>query len=681
MTIADDDQNPRPEKNIEKSLDAIAALRHAMEQRLADDQTSKETEPPSPSSPSSAASAEPAPEPAPPPQQSQPPEKAGTTTSSSPSDVFPSYDPAEWSRIMTRIAERSQKLIFEFMERNKGTPINIPPFDPARFSEAFSELIGRTINDPERFFQAQMALWQGYSQIWQSTLARLQGKPVEDAVKTPFIDRRFQDQDWQSNWLFDYLKQIYLLTTQQMQSWVQTESAKLDPKLAQKVEFFTRQIADAIAPTNFWLTNPEVLRTIFETGGESLIKGLENLLNDLERGKGDLRISMTDTSAFKVGENLATTPGKVVYQNHLMQLIQYAPSTPTVYQTPLLILPPWINKFYILDLREKNSMIRYLVAQGHTVFIVSWVNPNAKHALVNFEDYMSDGALTAMREVKRLTQSTDVNMVGYCIGGTLLATTLAYLKAIPEIPSNLPNVKSATYFVTLVDFAKPGDLGVFIDEELIKVAEERMAKQGYMDAASISSVFSMLRSNDLIWSYVVHNYMLGKGPLPFDILYWNSDSTNLPAIMHSYYLRRMYLANKLIEPNALSMKNVPIDLRTITTPTFMLSAREDHIAPWKSTYSGTQIYKGPVTFVLADSGHIAGVVNHPSANKYGYRTNNAPCPPSADEWLTTSVAHKGSWWPEWMKWLEPYTGPHVPAREVENGLENAPGSYVKVRAV
>jgi polyhydroxyalkanoate synthase subunit PhaC len=439
-------------------------------------------------------------------------------------------------------------------------------------------------------------------------------------------------------------------------------------------------MVDAISPSNFWMTNPEVLRSVYKTGGESLLKGLENLLADLESGKGDLRIRMTDAGAFRLGENLATTAGKVVFQNRLMQLIQYAPSTPEARRVPLLILPPWINKFYILDLREKNSFIHPLVAQGHTVFCVSWVNPDASYAAVDFEDYMVDGALTAMREVARATGEKDINIVGYCIGGTLLASTLAYLKGLPALPDDLPNAQSATYLVTMTDFAEPGDLGNFIDDDLLKLADERMNRQGYLDAATMATVFNLLRSNDLIWSYVVNNYLLGKDPAPFDILYWNSDSTNMPAAMQRTYIREMYKANNLIKPNGLSLKGVSIDLRKITVPSFLLSTREDHIAPWKSTYAATQIYRGPVKFTLAASGHIAGIVNPPAANKYGYWTNDA-CPASPEDWFKSAEEHKGSWWPEWHKWLDMYAGDKVPARAVKDGIEDAPGSYVKVRVV
>ncbi|HUY67711.1 MAG TPA: alpha/beta fold hydrolase, partial [Alphaproteobacteria bacterium] len=382
---------------------------------------------------------------------------------------------------------------------------------------------------------------------------------------------------------------------------------------------------------------------------------------------------------FKVGRNLATTKGKVVFQNELIQLIQYAPLTPNARRVPLLIMPPWINKYYILDLGEKKSFIRYLVEQGFTVFCISWVNPDARHADMNFEDYMELGALAAMREVKRATGEDQINVLGYCIGGTLLATALAYLKAAPR--ADLPAVTSATFLVTLTDFSDPGDLGVFMDEAQIVAIEERMKKQGYLEAEAMATTFNMLRANELIWSFVINNYMLGKEPFPFDILYWNADSTNLAAAMESFYLRKMYLQNKLVQPGGVSMKGVPIDLRVIDTPAFLLSTREDHIAPWRATYAATQLYKGPVTFVLSGSGHIAGVVNPPAAKKYSYFTKDGTCPPQPDDWLKNAVAHDGSWWPEWTVWLASFSGDQIPARDVKDGIEDAPGSYVKVRAV
>ncbi|MDE1901464.1 MAG: class I poly(R)-hydroxyalkanoic acid synthase [Alphaproteobacteria bacterium] len=581
---------------------------------------------------------------------------------------------------MVHVAERSQDLLRGFFDRMRDKPIETMPFMPGPMMDSFTELSNRLLSDPEAYTEAQLAMWQHMIDITRSTLLRAQGASIPATAAAEKTDKRFKAKDWQTNWMFDFLRQSYLSTADEARRLVQHESRHINDKMAKKIDFYTRLFVDATAPSNFWLTNPEVLRAIQESGGENLVKGLENLLHDIERGNGTLRIKMSDYSAFEIGRNIASTPGKVVYQNDLMQLIQYAPSTPDARRVPLLILPPWINKYYILDLREKNSLIRWLVAQGHTVFCVSWVNPVKRHALTQFEDYLDKGALAALREVKRITGEPDVNVTGYCIGGTLTACLQAWLAAQDSYPADLPKIISSTYLTTMVDFAQPGDLGVFIDEEQIALLEDRMARQGFLDAGSLMMTFNLLRANDLIWPFVINNYMLGREPFPFDILYWNTDSTNLPAAMHSYYLRKMYMENKLVVPDALRMLDTPLDLGIIETPSFLLATREDHIAPWTSVYAATQIYKGPVTFVLSGSGHIAGVVNPPDAGKYDYWTHTA-CPENAEAWLAAAAHHKGSWWPAWARWLDQYAGETVPARAVISGLEDAPGSYVKVRAV
>jgi polyhydroxyalkanoate synthase len=661
MNLADDNQNPKPRKPIAKSLASIAALRSMMEMKLAQAQKEKpDAESPAPPSGETRRTA--------PPKQEKKP---------APETEFKPPDPAAWSRIMFRIAERSEKLMEDYIARTREGPGYAPGCDPAHLGMVFLGFINRMMHDPKLFAETQISLWQGYAKIWQSIFARLGGTPIEPAIAPTPGDKRFQDEAWQTIWLFDFIKQSYLLTAGLVNGLVRKETEGLDPKLAHKIDFYTNQMVDAASPSNFWLTNPEVLRATFESGGENLVKGLENLLTDLERGKGELRISMSDPNAFKVGGNLAITKGKVIFQNELMQLIQYAPLTAHVKRTPLLIIPPWINKYYILDLREKNSFIRYLVEQGHTVFCISWVNPDGRYAETSFGNYLESGALAAMQEIKRVTGEEQINVLGYCIGGTLLAMVLAYLKVAPQ--PGLPTISSATFLVALTDFSEPGDLGVFIDEDQIKAIEVLMAEKGYLEAGAMSTTFNLLRANDLVWSFVINNYLLGKEPFPFDILYWNSDSTNLPAAMHSFYLRKLYMENRLVEPGGVQMKGVPIDLRSIDTPIFMLSTHDDHIAPWHSTYAATQLYKGPVKFVLSGSGHIAGIVNPPANNKYGYWTNDA-LPPDSDDWFKAALQHAGSWWPEWTKWLDGYGGGEVPAREVKDGLEDAPGSYVKVRA-
>jgi polyhydroxyalkanoate synthase len=604
-------------------------------------------------------------------------------------------DPAEVSRQMAdrmaEIARQSQRLVSDFLGRlgeqaggRKGSPAGGPEggdesvglSNPAAIGAAFLEMTQRMMADPARLIEAQVSLWNDYARLWQHTAQRFLGAAAEPVIETSPEDRRFRDKAWSDNTLFDFIKQSYLLTAR----WVQGSVGRvegLDERTARKVDFYTRQFVDAIAPSNFVLTNPEVLRATIESRGENLLKGLENLLGDLERGKGHLAISMTDQTAFKLGDNVAATPGKIVYQNDLMQLIQYAPTTDTVKRRPLLIIPPWINKFYILDLRPGNSFIRWAVGQGHTVFVISWVNPDERLAAKSYEDYMREGPLAALDAMAAATGEAEANVIGYCLGGTLLASTLAYMAVKRD-----SRVKSATYFVTMVDFAEAGELSVFIDEEQLHALEQRMSKKGYLEARDMHTTFNMLRANDLIWSFVVNNYLLGKAPFPFDLLYWNSDSTRMPAAMHSFYLRNMYQQNLLVKPGGITLGGVPIDLRRVKTPAFMLSTREDHIAPWRSTYAATQIYAGPVKFVLSASGHIAGVVN-PPGSKYGHFENDAN-PPTPDAWLSGATQHPDSWWPVWEKWIARHAGGEVPARHPGDGkltpIEDAPGSYVKVRA-
>ena len=398
------------------------------------------------------------------------------------------------------------------------------------------------------------------------------------------------------------------------------------------------------------------------------------MLDDLESSEHSFFPRTTDKKAFSVGKNLAITDGAVVYQNDLMQLIQYTPSTDKVFKTPMLVVPPWINKYYILDMRPDNSYIKWMVDQGHSVFVISWVNPTEKHRDKSFEHYMEEGVLTAIDEIEKITNEAAVNAIGYCIGGTLLTVTLAYLAAKGE----QDKIKSATFLTTLVDFEEAGDLTIFIDDAQIKVIEEQMKEKGYLDAAYLKSTFSLLRANDMIWSFVVNNYLLGKDPFPFDLLYWNDDAVNLPEAMHSYYLRNMYLENNLIKKNKLKIKDTPIDITKVKTPSYFLSTKEDHIAPWKATYQTTQYFSGDCTFTLAASGHIAGVVNPPKAKKYSHWRNDKT-PADADEWFETATEYKGSWWSNWEKWVAKTSGNKVDARQIDKKrvIEKAPGSYVK----
>jgi polyhydroxyalkanoate synthase len=584
-------------------------------------------------------------------------------------------DPAELSRQMVDIAGKSQQLVAEFLKRqNREEGVGMA--DPLGIGTAFLEMTAHMMADPSRLVQAQLSLWNDYLTLWQRTAQRFLGADTEPMIEPSAGDRRFRDAAWTDNTLFDFVKQSYLLTARWLQARVR-EIEGIDERTARKVDFYTRQFVDALAPSNFLMTNPEVLRATIESRGENLLNGLSNLLDDLERGKGRLAIKMTDMEAFRIGENIAVTPGKVVYQNDLLQLIQYEPTTEKVKRRPLLIIPPWINKFYILDLRPGNSFIRWAVSQGHTVFVISWVNPDEHLAGKTFTDYMLEGPLAALDAIEQATGERGTNVIGYCLGGTLLASTLAYMAVKRD-----NRIKSATYLVTMVDFAEAGELSVFIDEEQLSALEERMNERGYLEGRDMAATFNMLRANDLIWSFVVNNYLLGKSPFPFDLLYWNADSTRMPAAMHSFYLRNMYQENLLVKPGGISLDGVPIDLRKVRTPSFLLSTREDHIAPWRSTYAATQIYKGPVKFVLSASGHIAGVVN-PPGGKYGHWENENN-PPTPEEWLATAIAHPDSWWPLWEHWIGQYAGGEVPARRPGDGrltpIEDAPGSYVKVRA-
>jgi len=583
-------------------------------------------------------------------------------------------DPAVVSRTMAEVAERGQRIVLDFLKRQTTETTNP---DPLNIGSAFLEMTTRLMANPARLVQAQLGFWHDYLTLWQNTARRMMGDKPAPVITEDEKDRRFKDDAWRENEIFDFIRQSYLLSARYLRSVVQGVEG-LDPKTAQKVDFYTRQFVDAMSPTNFLLTNPEVLRRTVETGGENLLRGLSNLLADLERGRGRLRIRMTDDSQFKIGENIAVTPGKVVFQNDLMQLIQYNPATEQVLKRPLLIIPPWINKYYILDLRPKNSFVRWAVEQGHTVFVISWVNPDERHAEKGFDDYMLEGPYAALDAIARATGEEAVNAMGYCLGGTLLACTLAHMAAKRDT-----RVKSATFLTTMVDFEEAGELGVFIDEVQLAALEEKMQKRGYLEGRDMATTFNMLRANDLIWSFVVNNYLLGQDPFPFDLLYWNDDSTRMPAKMHSFYLRRMYQQNDLVKPGAIELAGVKIDLRRIRVPAYILATREDHIAPWKSVYRATQIYKGRVRFVLAASGHIAGVVNPPDAGKYSYWVNDE-LPPDPEAWFKGATELAGSWWPDWHRWVSALDKTMVPARIPGDGalpvIEDAPGSYVKVIA-
>ena len=585
-------------------------------------------------------------------------------------------DAGKLAETMAKIAEQSQRIVSDFVHRQANGG-GAEPSDPLNIGGAFMEMAARMMADPMKLANAQIALWQDYLSLWNATAQRMLGGESAPVVETPRSDRRFRHAEWNENPVYDFIKQSYLLSSRWMVDTVRKVEG-LDDATAKKVDFYTRQFADAMSPSNFVVTNPEVMRATIESGGENLVKGLSNLLDDLERGKGKLRLRMTDETAFEVGKNIAVTPGKVVFQNELMQLIQFAPSTEKVRKAPLLVVPPWINKYYILDLRPDNSFVRWAAAQGHTVFVVSWVNPDEKLAAKKFDDYILEGPLAALDAIAKATGENKINVIGYCIGGTLMASVLSYMATKRDT-----RVASATFFATMVDFAEAGELSVFIDEVQLQALEDKMLKTGFLEGADMATTFNMLRANDLIWSFVVNNYLLGKDPFPFDLLYWNADSTRMPAAMHSFYLRKMYQENLLREPGGITLAGARIDLTKVAVPSYILSAREDHIAPWQSTYAATQLYRGPVRFVLAASGHIAGVINPPDAKKYSYWTNDKT-PPSPNDWLAGATEHPGSWWPDWDRWVAQFAGGEVPARIPGKGglppIEDAPGSYVKIMA-
>ena len=575
------------------------------------------------------------------------------------------------------IATRSQRLLQDFSQRYQAD--GQQSADPLHLTQTFMDFTAKMLADPNRLVQAQVELWQQYMKLWQVTAQRMMGQTVEPVAEPARGDKRFNDPAWKDEVVFDYLKQSYLLTARWLQGTIK-EVEGVDDKTARKVDFYTRQFIDAVSPSNFAMTNPQVVKATVESKGENLLKGLQNLLGDLERGKGNLLIRQTDMDAFKVGGNVATTPGKVVYQNDIMQLIQYAPSTEEVYEVPLLIVPPWINKFYILDLKPENSFIKWATEQGYTVFVVSWVNPDERLSKMVFEDYMNQGPLAALDAIEKATGQRKASAIGYCIGGTLMAATLAYMAA-----RNDDRIVACTFFTAQVDFSEPGELGVFIDEDQLASVEEMMGKKGYLEGSEMATTFNMLRANDLIWSFVVNNYLMGKDPFPFDLLFWNADATRMPAAMHSYYLRNMYQKNLLSQPGGIVLDNVPIDLRNIRIPVYIQAGKEDHIAPVRSVYKATQLFSGPVRFMLAGSGHIAGVVNPPRNKKYQHWLNETDRnPPTLAEWQAGAKEFPGSWWNDWDKWLSALSGPKVPARVPGTAglpaIEDAPGSYVKVRS-
>jgi polyhydroxyalkanoate synthase subunit PhaC len=588
-----------------------------------------------------------------------------------------SVDVEEFSRNLARLIEEGGRALAAYLKpREEGRNSNALAEEVGEVVKTLGQVAEYWLEDPQRTLEVQARLGKAYLDLWASAAKRLTGEESSPVVTPEAGDKRFTDPEWSSNQFYDFLKQAYLLSTRWAKQLV-VDAADLDPHTRQKAEFYVRQITNAVSPSNFVLTNPELLRETVLSNADNLVRGMRMLAEDIESGGGDLKIRQSDASMFAVGRNLATTPGKVIFQNELMQLIQYAPSTPMVLKRPLLIVPPWINKFYVLDLTPEKSFIKWCVDQGLTVFCISWVNPDTHLAKKSFEDYIHEGPLAALDAIKEITGEDKVHAIGYCVGGTLLAIALALMAARHD-----ERIVSATLFASQVDFTHAGDLKVFVDEEQIEAIERKMAERGYLEGKTMATVFNMLRSNDLIWPYVINNYLKGKAPFPFDLLYWNSDATRMPAANHSFYMRNCYLDNKLAKGQML-IDGAPMDLKSVKLPIYNLATREDHIAPAKSVALGCKFFGGPVRFVLAGSGHIAGVVNPPAKNKYQYWTGPRPRNADVDGWLAKAKEYPGSWWPDWLVWLTRQGPTEVPARMPGEGalqaIEDAPGSYVRVR--
>ena len=564
--------------------------------------------------------------------------------------------------------------------REKGELTNAYSAPMADMVKTFSKVGEYWLSDPKRAVAAQTELLSGYFGLWSRSMHKLAGDPAEKNDETPpdkpgKPDKRFSDPDWEANPVFDFLRNAYQLTSGWAEGLV-TRADGLDERTRQKAEFYLRQMTSALSPANFLITNPELYKETIAENGENLVRGMHMLAEDITAGHGQLRLRQSDASKFKVGENLALTPGKVVAEDDICQIIQYEPATEQVLKRPLLIVPPWINKFYILDLNPKKSFIKWAVEQGHTVFVISWVNPDERHAGKDWESYAREGIGFALDTIEKITDSHKVNAIGYCVGGTLLAATLAL-----HAQEKDRRIATATFFTTQTDFTYAGDLKVFFDEEQIAALEASMKRHGYLEGSQMATAFNMLRASDLIWPYVVNNYLKGKDPMPFDLLYWNSDSTRMPAANHSYYLRNCYLENNLAK-GRMKMAGHTLDLKDVKIPIYNLAAKEDHIAPARSAYIGGKLFGGEVTFVMAGSGHIAGVVNPPAAGKYQFWSDGPP-DGEFDDWVAGATETPGSWWPHWHEWVRAQNDKTVPAREPGcgkvNPIEDAPGSYVRVR--
>ena len=584
-------------------------------------------------------------------------------------------DPEKFALNLARMIEEAGKAAAAWAAPRERGEVRDTLSEPVTdMVKTFSKLSEYWLSDPARAVEAQTRLFSGYMTIWGNAVTRMSNPEVGDAVAPDKTDKRFQDPEWGRNAFFDFLKQAYLVTARWASELVE-QADGIDDRTRHKARFYVKQLSNAISPSNFILTNPELFRETVASNGENLVRGMHMLAEDIEAGKGDLRLRQADYSRFKIGENIAVTPGKVVARSAVAEIIQYEPATEKVLKRPLLICPPWINKFYILDLNPQKSFIKWAVEAGHTVFVISWVNPDERHGRMGWEEYIRDGIQLGLDTIEEATGEREVNAIGYCVGGTLLAAALALFAQEGE-----DRIKTATFFTTQVDFTYAGDLKVFVDEEQVAALEKSMEGKGYLEGNRMATAFNMLRSGDLIWPYVVNNYMRGKAPLPFDLLYWNSDSTRMPAANHSYYLRNCYLENNLSQ-GKMNLAGRTLSLSDVTIPIYNLASREDHIAPARSAFLGSRYFGGDVEFVMAGSGHIAGVVNPPSMGKYQHWTGGKPVG-EFDDWVASATENPGSWWPHWHKWIEKHNKQKVAARKPgANGkpLGEAPGTYVTVR--
>ncbi|HIF9151954.1 TPA: class I poly(R)-hydroxyalkanoic acid synthase [Photobacterium damselae] len=578
-----------------------------------------------------------------------------------------------FSDYLVKLQETNQQWWHDF-EANKAavnSPLN-KAMQEVNFEDT-AKFFEQAANQPAAMLKVQTHWWEQQLQIWQNLVL---SEPSKSVVEAELGDKRFVNEAWQNELLYNFIKQSYLLFSKTYQDTIDSIEG-VDEKTKERISFFSRQAINALSPSNFIATNPELLKMTLEQNGENLIAGLEKFKEDIESSADILKVRMTNNNAFRIGDDIATTEGDVVYRNDLFELIQYRPLTEKVHATPLLIVPPFINKYYILDLTAKNSMVRWLLEQGHSVFMMSWRNPGKAQADTEFGDYITDGVVKAVSAIEDITGQQQVNAAGYCIGGTLLACTVAYYAA----KRMKKRIKSASFFTTILDFSQPGEIGAFVNDTVVSAIEQQNKVKGYMDGRSLSVTFSMLRENSLYWNYYVDNYLKGKSPVDFDLLYWNSDSTNVAGPCHNFLFRDFYLENKLIQDKGVKIDGVWMDLNKIKIPSYFISTKEDHIALWQGTYRGALLTGGNKTFVLGASGHVAGIVNPPNKNKYGYWTNDN-LDDSADEWLTNAEYAEGSWWTHWDQWLSQHNRqeqvePYSPGSENYPVIDSAPGQYVK----